>query len=505
MANVRLPRDGAPDTPSDPWLVPETWPTGFDEDSTCENCVQWEGGVEVEVLQSFNYTYYPFDRQTVELKFKIPGTDLYTCSGVHGLAGEDGAPLTDSTAEELLLAGQEWKLDRRGGSWLNAVSLEKDIDGLTNLQKNDTCVMSIRIIRVPIAYVVKGILSTVLVVGGSLVTALLLHPEEYIGDRSAVLFIAFLILITNMQMDLGLGVISTLLWVDVFNLIQLFLVIVVIIETMVVHGMIRYLDRDWAEAAHHVDHVARRLLPLVYFIVTGVLVVCGAYDEYRMAAAVIAGVIVPVLVFFGWLMVRRLVRATRAAQEKAIVELANVNPADSEAYDEAIKCVFYAFDEDDSGQLGLHEMRDLVTMLHPSANKTDVRKAMLEARKYADGEGELDLSNFTDALIVVDEFMRSELGQDKYNEQRRSVQIGEISTALQKRREEKSVAGNPKPSLISKLSGLSPKKKKMEDHQSIGYPSFDSSEQVPVPQPSGAPLPPPWTDAPSAPPTQPNV
>ena len=52
------------------------------------------------------------------------------------------------------------------------------------------------------------------------VCALLLHPEEYIGDRAAVLFIAFLILVTNMQVDLGLGVVSELLWVDVFNLVQ---------------------------------------------------------------------------------------------------------------------------------------------------------------------------------------------------------------------------------------------------------------------------------------------
>ena len=313
-----------------------------------------------------------------------------------------------------------------------------------------------------------------------------------------------------MQMDLGLGVISTLLWVDVFNLIQLFLVIVVIIETMVVHGMIRYLDRDWAEAAHHVDHVARRLLPLVYFIVTGALVFAGEFEQRRgVYSTIFVCIVVPIIMALGWLHVRQLIRATRQAQEKAITNLARVNPADATAYDEAIKHVFYAFDEDDSGQLGLHEMRDLITMLHPSATKNNVRKAMLEARKYADGDGELDHDNFTDALIVVDEFMRSELGEDKYLEQRKSVQHGGISSALQRRREEKSsvAKGSARPSLVSQLSGLSLKtrKKKEGDEVPVSYPVLQSAEQPvpPVPE-AGAPLPPPWTEAPP-PSAQPNV
>ena len=54
---------------------------------------------------------------------------------------------------------------------------------------------------------------------------MLLHPEEYIGDRAAVLFIAFLILVANMQLsDLGLGKVTALMWIDCFNIIQLVMV-----------------------------------------------------------------------------------------------------------------------------------------------------------------------------------------------------------------------------------------------------------------------------------------
>ena len=38
-----------------------------------------------------------------------------------------------------------------------------------------------------------------------------MHPEDLVGDRFAVLFIGFLILITNVQTDLGLGAHTQLL------------------------------------------------------------------------------------------------------------------------------------------------------------------------------------------------------------------------------------------------------------------------------------------------------
>lgn len=73
-----------------------------------------------------------------------------------------------------------------------------------------------------------------------------------------------------------------------------------------------------------------------------------------------------------------------------------------------------AFDEDKSGQLGLDEMRELVTMLHPAADKNTLRKAMLQVRTYCDASGQLDLDNFTDALVAVDTFMRQALGTEQY-------------------------------------------------------------------------------------------
>jgi hypothetical protein len=65
-----------------------------------------------------------------------------------------------------------------------------------------------------------------------------------------------------------LGVISTLLWVDVFNLVQLSIVVFVILETMFVHYLMRYSSDKLQEVAYHVDYVSRVLFFVVYAVVT---------------------------------------------------------------------------------------------------------------------------------------------------------------------------------------------------------------------------------------------
>ena len=69
-------------------------PEGFAEEEACEYCVTWAAEVGMEVQQSFEYTWFPFDVQTIEVEFTVEGAHLYTCSGQHGLHGEDELELS---------------------------------------------------------------------------------------------------------------------------------------------------------------------------------------------------------------------------------------------------------------------------------------------------------------------------------------------------------------------------------------------------------------------------
>jgi hypothetical protein len=134
-------------------------------------------------------------------------------------------------------------------------------------QRVDMCELVIVIGRSWIVFFVKNMLTTIVVVFGSLCTACFLHPEDQIGDRFAVLFLSFLIVVTNMLQvalasrhcaptdvcsfqlvvcsapprhptlirlrndsfacayfvwqDLGLGAVTRLLFVDIFNIVQI--------------------------------------------------------------------------------------------------------------------------------------------------------------------------------------------------------------------------------------------------------------------------------------------
>ena len=172
---------------------------------------------------------------------------------------------------------------------------------------------------------VKGVFLTVAVVLGSLLTAGFLHPEDHIGDRCAVLFIAFLILVTNMQTDLGLGRLSYLLWLDVFNLIQLLLVLVCCAETIFVHNLLK---RHRDEIATHLDKASRIIFPLlVYPVITGGTLL--AFVDATMGRAICAaGVPACMLVLALW--VNRKKRKARLWQLQALENLKKTDVTDEQ-------------------------------------------------------------------------------------------------------------------------------------------------------------------------------
>ena len=124
-------------------------------------------------------------------------TVITTChgNGITSPVVSDMGLTEDNAATLLLPETKEWYLDG---------SLEDSLT-FTPHEGGSICQMHMKIRRNMTVYLVKNLMLTVLLVLGSLLTTLFLHPEDMVGDRTNVLFIAFLILITNMQTDLGLG------------------------------------------------------------------------------------------------------------------------------------------------------------------------------------------------------------------------------------------------------------------------------------------------------------
>ena len=138
-----------------------------------------------------------------------------------------------------------------------------------------------------------------------------MHPEEHAGDREAVLFIAFLITVTNIQTtDTGLGKVTTLLWFDLFNLSQLVLSVIAIFQTVYVHCLFM---TQRQEAAIHFDLVSHVTLPLLYAGVTmGMFMLANAQLDANLYAGGIALIVLTCITLIPGTFMLAWVRAVRA-------------------------------------------------------------------------------------------------------------------------------------------------------------------------------------------------
>ena len=225
------------------------------------------------------YFHYPFDNQTIVMKLQVAGASLMNCNGGYQVLAEMG--LTEENKNELLLPStKEWTLQ---GTLSESVSFRHEVvNGVPDLS---TCTMRINVTRNSQVFLFKAILTTILVVIGSLFTALYMHPEDYVGDRCAVLFISFLILVTNMQMDLGLGRLSNLIWLDWFNIVQLIMVILAVMETMVVH---RLLKRQLDRLAMTLDTTLTFVFPWVFYPLVTISTFLWGIDAERVGLKTVA-------------------------------------------------------------------------------------------------------------------------------------------------------------------------------------------------------------------------
>ena len=70
-----------------------------------------------------------------------------------------------------------------------------------------------------------------------------LSADDYSGDRAALLGVSILICMVNLERDHGLGKLMYSTWFDVFNLVQLAVQVVALIEGFVEHKLIKR-DRE---------------------------------------------------------------------------------------------------------------------------------------------------------------------------------------------------------------------------------------------------------------------
>ena len=396
---TELPESAPSATPSVVLPIAKQFTSGSRNTSACVGCASWTGDIEFQLLQSHHiYFFYPFDQQELRLTVEVTGAWLYGCVGT----GADSPVLaamglTEENKDTVLLPPTaEWYLN---GPLSESVRVAHPFNN--GVEEVHRCEVVMFANRNPTVFIFRALVTTIIVVFGSLLTAIFMHAEEHSGDRASVLYIAFLISLTNMATtNLGLGKVSALLWYDLFNLSQLLLSLIAVAETMVVHLLFKH---NAAKLATHIDSVCRQTLPALYIGVTAGIFIYGigrGRELYTSVGFAIMGIfiitMIPATLFFVWVRQGRLGRW----QAKCIKELKKADPDDGEEYDKAVGQVFHAFDVDESGELDTDELRDLFVALHPKISRDDLSSCIRCMSAYVDpASGVLTEPKFLDALI----------------------------------------------------------------------------------------------------------
>jgi len=357
----------------------------------CADCVTWAGEVEFQLLQTFRYYDFPFDRHTIRIEYVVQGGDLFTCKDRDGLAIM-GIETDKDALEKLLPSTGTWFLD---GSVDQAVKLSHPIDVTTGEPKREYCVVRIHIKRNWIIYFVKQICTMLLCTSGGLL-GLLMQPGELLGDRVATLLVSILILITALQADVGLGNLSYLIWVDWFNLMQLIVLLIALTQTMIVH---RLDHRKMSDLLIFFDKVSRVIIPVMLYPASVIgMVLLGLHFRVLGWTVLLGGYGGSFLLGVFW--VKQVYLKARVERKKVIKEVQNVKEEDCDEPEEYLKLLaklFAKFDIDDGGEIDVREMRMLLMELHPDVPRGAISKAMLEISKFTGIDEELDLASFIDA------------------------------------------------------------------------------------------------------------
>lgn len=428
----------------------------------------FSGETPIIVTQKFNYFYYPFDTQIFQIALKVDGSNITNCEDSGNGLLDQAYPLANmaltlADVQEKLLGAEGtsiWRLDPTKGA--HAVTSAHPV-GANGNPALDVCEVKIYLRRNYVVYLTKYMMMTVMVVIGSILTANSLYAEDHTGDRCAVLFIAFLILVTSMQTDLGLGELTYLIWLDWFNLTQLAMVCLSVGSTMLVHRLQKH-QRD--SLAKHIDIVNDFAMPFVlYPIITMGMILEGVADILPGSndvsfillvvgfPAAIVGIVVRV-----WYNLSRLERQQSIAisiYRKAF--RMGAQDFSAESLKKAATAAFTIFDIDGSGEMDAKEMRDLVAKAYYDCPEREINRALLEARVFADADGRYDVGNFIDAVQHLNQYMQQFL----------PAEVSEDSKKLKRGNTRASSRADPWPGL--EPSSLVPSPAKETLRQSNGH------------------------------------
>jgi len=347
--------------------------TSFEYDFTT-SIAQSNYSHHYSVIQTFDYTWYPFDVQKVFLEMTLvveqQNNNHPDTLAVWGPGSCDGVVETIRAvaAEEGLALGSEFRIS---GSIEDAVTRKEEYeDGYSQ------CMVQLLLRRNAFTFLVKRLIGDVVITETGMLS-LGLNPMNppLMGTRFVMQVITMLIAITRMSADLGLGDLNYLIWTDFLAILQLIVILLAITENLTVH----YLIRGGSEyLAIQLDREMRVVLPL--------LLPCWYASMILLAFSRPAGIVVFVLttlLLSGGVLAklklgqrRRRRHGRRLLSELSQISMGKLGDADSRS---TLEQIFDHYDTNHNGDISKAEMRTVLHATVPAATRKQVQEALEKA------------------------------------------------------------------------------------------------------------------------------
>jgi len=339
--------------------------------SLCAHCAEQEIGVSVGLVMGVrDFRLYPFDRHVFTIRFSLGyGTNVINCASLlNDTSTFLGALSAQGNLESLLPVSGEYVFDEKRNPAVYVRHTTLSTCDLSFCVRRDYTNVFLKVIFPTIMTVYLGLLSVYL------------SAKEHSGDRAALLGVSILICKINLERDNGLGTLMYSTTFDVFNLVQLAVQVIALVEGLIEHSLVCHgmqaecilLNKIWSAC-----------VVFWFYPLTTAASFCWATEQYDYMAICLSVLFVSlVAAAYDFRRRRRAERNERMQIAKRLSE----TPYRSDQFMTIFKTAFHAFDLDASGELDQDEVR---TLLKATFGKDpDVySEAMLTARSIAVSTG----------------------------------------------------------------------------------------------------------------------
>ena len=307
----------------------------------------WAIGIEPLLL----FDFYPFDHQQFTIRFDLgEQVDAFSCE--HLLSDKSSLFATleaEGNLDSLLPFTDEYSWNTGAAEPLSAHhpkgdggAVDKGKCDITFKVKRDTSIIFLKVIIPTIIVVYLGLLGV------------LLRAEDWAGDRAALLGVSLLINMVNLERDNGLGKLMYSVWFDTFNLSQIIIIVIAVIE-----GLIEYrLHITGRELECLILQSVWSWLLLVGFypLMTAAIILGGAdLPEGALACWILMGICFFIALCVGYYRIR----IGRVRRKQALKRLFDADTRDPEDFMHHFTAAFEAFDELGAGVLHIDVAREL--------------------------------------------------------------------------------------------------------------------------------------------------